>query len=273
MSLLPNVIKASQYTQSEFQTALLCDLTSDREQADSKPASLDHESIAEKQQIILRDALEQARGIMENARGYTMNQMREATAKMNEEAARVKAASHREGFEQGVAEGREIGEREGREQGYQQGLQEGRQQAMQKLQEESNQQREEFAHLIEELEQSKQRILEQFQSGIENLSLQIARKVLQREVDEGVAVPAIVSGVLESYQNQEWANIHLSPKMAELLQSDEQLMKRLQSVSKNLRIFPEGQMSDADCTIDLPDRLLDAGVKTQLKEIAFELHL
>jgi flagellar biosynthesis/type III secretory pathway protein FliH len=274
MSLLPNIIKASQYTESKCQTARLRELTSGQEQAGSaSPAFSKEISAAEKQQTILQDALAQARSIMENARSYTMNQMREATAKMNEEAARVKIAGHQEGFEQGAAEGRKLGEQEGREQGYRQGLQEGKRQAEQEQQEKSRCQKEEFTHLIEDLEQSKQRILEQFRTGIETLSLQIARKILQQEVDGGIAIPTIVSGVLESYQNQEWANIQLSPKMAELLQSDEQLMKRLQSVSKNLRILPKEEMSDSDCVIDLPDRQLDAGVQTQLKEIAFELHL
>lgn len=273
MSSLPNVIKASQYTNSGVREVKLSELASSQRHNDAAGVPAVRGDAGQSQEAILQEALEQAKNIVENARSYTMNQLRESTAQMNEEASRIRAAGYQEGFSKGSAEGFEKGHSEGYEKGYEQGLQEGREAGIQELQEQSDRQREQITRLIEDLEQSKLQILEEFRSGIEALSMQIARKVLHQEVSDGIAVPAIVSGVLEEYHDQEWACIHVSPKAAELLQADPQLMERLQSVSKNLRIVPSASLEDSDCQIDLPDRQLDAGVETQLKEISYELHL
>jgi flagellar biosynthesis/type III secretory pathway protein FliH len=273
MSLLPNVIKASQYSESRVREVRLSELASSQRHNESAVASSVHRDAGQSQEAILQEALEQARNIMENARSYTMNQLRESAAQMNEEASRIKATGYQEGFSKGNTEGFEQGHRKGYEEGYECGLQEAREAATRELREQSDRQREEIAQLIESLEQSKMHILKQFQSGIEELSMQVARKILHQEVDNGIAVPAIVSGVMEEYHDQEWACIHVSSKAAELLQSDSQLMERLQTVSKNLRIVSSASLEDSDCQIDLPDRQLDAGVETQLKEISYELHL
>ncbi|WP_283607260.1 FliH/SctL family protein [Faecalispora anaeroviscerum] len=273
MSLLPNVIKVTQYTDSRMRAASLSELASSQKHNEAVEVSTVCKNAGQSQEAILQEALEQAKNIMENARSYTMNQLRDSAAQMNEEASRIKAAGFQEGCSRGRTEGFEQGRKEGYARGFEQGLQEGRGAGIRELQEQSDQQHEELARLIEDLEQSKLQILEKFQSGIETLSMQIARKVLHQEISDGIAVPAIVSGVLEEYHDQEWACIHVSPKTAELLQSDSQLMERLQSVSKNLRIVSSASLEDSDCQIDLPDRQLDAGVQTQLKEISYELHL
>ena len=273
MSSLPNVIKASQYTHSGVREVKLSELASSQRHGEPAGGSAVRGDGSRSQEAILQEALEQAKSIVENARSYTMNQLRESTAQMNEEASRIKTAGYQEGFSRGSAEGFEKGHGEGYEKGYEQGLREGHEAGIRELREQSDRQREEITRLIEDLEQSKRQILEEFRSGIEALSMQIARKVLHREVSEGIAVPAIVSGVLEEYHDQEWACIHVSSRVAELLQADPQLMERLQSVSKNLRIVPLASLKDSDCRIDLPDRQLDAGVETQLNEISYELHL
>ncbi|WP_243577897.1 FliH/SctL family protein [Clostridium minihomine] len=273
MSSLPNIIKASQYTNVTHQSASLSELAVKPRQDAKTAAPVTLESAEGQRDVILQEALEQAKNIVENARSYTMNQMRESAAQMNEEAARLKIVSYEEGFSKGMKEGREQGLQEGHAQGYQEGYEEGQALAIRQMQEQREKMQQEFRLLIEELTQSKQKILEQFQEGIEILSIEIAKKILNREISEGTAVPSIVSSVLEAYRDQEWAQIHVSEKNAELLLEDSVLMEKLQLVSKNLRIVPCADMTDGDCKIDLPDRMLDAGVDTQIKEIGYELHL
>ena len=151
MSSLPNVIKASQYTNSGVREVKLSEL--DSSQRHNEPAGVPavRRDAGQSQEAILQEALEQAKNIVENARSYTMNQLRESTAQMNEEASRIRAAGYQEGFSKGSAEGFEKGHSEGYEKGFEQGLQEGREAGIQELQEQSDQQREEIARLIEDL--------------------------------------------------------------------------------------------------------------------------
>ena len=272
MSSLPNVIKASQYSDSRVRNANLSELVSSQRHSEETQLSAVLQEAGHSQEAILQQALEQAKSIMENARSFTMNQLRESAAQMNEEAARMKTAGYQEGFSKGNAEGLEQGRAQGYEAGYAQGLQDGHEAGLQNLQEQILQNRDEITRLLEEMEQTKDKIIEEFRSGIEELSMQIARKVLHQEIRNPEVFSEVVSAVLEEYRDQEWACINLSPTTAELLQSDAELMERLQAVSKNLRIVPCDSMSDSDCQIDLPERQLDAGVDSQLAEISYELH-
>lgn len=273
MSSLPNIIKQGQCKDVPNQTVGAAELVSRAKRASERSVLTDDSQLTkERQETILKEAMEQAQNIMENARSYTMNTMRESAAQMNEEAARIKLLSFESGFSQGLEEGRAEGKQAGIEEGRQIGYREGQALALEEIRQKEEQMQNSYRTLVLDLEHQKEDILHRFESDIEQLSIEIARKILGCEINEH-GVRSIVTGALESYRNQEWAKIMVSPPMAQMLLSDAALTEELELVSQNIRIVAEEEMSDTDCKIDLPDRIIDAGVETQLEEIRSELKL
>ena len=307
MRSLPNIIKASQAAAGGYRKACLDELVAPPPPPEDEPVAAEdpvEAGMAEREKIIrsakremeerkaaeqrdlvqhreaaIRDALEQARNIVESARQYSMSRMREAAARMNEECVRMKISSYEEGYSSGVKQGRKDGEEAGRAEGYREGYQEGCREGEKKGREEilaaDRQRQEEIRALLETMEEEKEKTLEKFEAGIENLSFEIAQKVIRREVErEDTAVRTIVSAVLEAYRNQEWVKIRVSPNVAELLvQADSGWIDSMKEVSGNIRIIPCPEMKDGDCRVELPDRLVDAGVDTQMDRIREALEL
>lgn len=277
MSLLPNIIKQQQCKDVPQLAVGAAELASRAQRASKRSAPVvDPAWAKEQQEAILKEAMEQAQNIMENARSFTMNSMREAAAQMNEEAARIRLLSYESGYEsgfsQGLQEGRAKGEKEGLEQGRLDGYREGQSLAEKELQQKEEQLQEYFQELILDVQHQKETIIQRFETDIERLSVEIAKKILMREINEN-GIGSIVTAALESYKNQEWAKIAVSPQMAQMLLNDSVLQEKLQAISQNIKIVADETMDDTDCIIDLPDRMMDAGVETQMQEICSELKL
>ena len=222
----------------------------------SQPASIQEQS-----KLILSSAFDKARQIMDAAKSYSQSQIKEATERMNQECVQMKRQSHDEGFALGMIEGRNAGKAAGYREGYEEGLK--------KATVDSQQAVNELSQMIETVESSKSKILEKYAADLETLAIAIAQKVVKRElsIDER-AMQSIIKNAVDSYRNQEWVRICVSKNMEDvLLKADNNIIEALKDVSNSVKIVASPEMTDGDCIIDMPDRMIDCGADAQIRNI------
>ena len=264
MRSLLNIIKASQYDEMRSRGALA---EESKHLLQSSPDQMTKREVRDQHQAIVNDAFKKARNIVDAAQSYSLNQLKESTMRMNEECAQMKIRSYEDGYNQGLSEGKTEGAALGYQSGYEEGLK--------RANEESKKTRDELSKMMETVEKKKTEILDQFEADLESLAVTIAQKVIKKElsIDEK-AMKAIILDVMESYRNQEWVRIRVSPSTSELLtKADHNIIQALREISDNVKIVSAPEMTDGDCQIDLPDRLIDAGADTQLTSIKTALKL
>lgn len=268
MRSLPSIIKASQYDGIHGQSVNPSELPRMRPSNAANPVQNIRDA-KDQHQAIVKEALQKAKDIVEATQTYSLNQLKESAMRMNEECAQMKIRSYEDGYRQGLAEGQNEGREIGYEDGYQQGLKKAREEVETQNKATSEAAKEEISRILESIEAQKTEILNRFEGDLEGLSIAIAQKILRRELstDENT-LKTIVESVLEPYRNQAWVKINVSPSNAELImKADQTIIENLQKVSNNVKIVPSPELKDGDCIIDLPDRLINAGVDEQLGQI------
>lgn len=248
MRLLSKVIKASQY--GSFQPAGAGDFG-----ADGGPAAEDC------CREILDQAFRKAKEIVDSAQAYRMGQLRECTERS--EAERQEA--RKQGYEDGFARGRE----EGKKQGFEAGLQQGGAEGQRSAAAENRKYVDELARMIEAVEKSKSTILSEFESGLQELAVSIARAILKRELKlDPKTMHTIIVNAMDSYRNQEWVRIYVSGSTANLLlKGDAKITEELKAISENVKVVVTEGMGDGACILELPSRVIDAGIDAQLEKI------
>jgi flagellar biosynthesis/type III secretory pathway protein FliH len=265
MRSLLNIIKASQYDELKGGESAK---KTEAEPPHSSPTQVAREA-KDQHQAIVNDAFKKAKNIVEAAQNYTLNQLKESTMRMNEECAQMKIRSYEDGYSQGLAEGKNEGYSIGYQAGYEEGLKRAEkenQTVVEDIRRANEEKEKELLNMLKTVENRKTEILERFEADIQHLALTIAQKVIRKEVSvDEKAIKAIILDAMDSYRNQEWVKISVSRNTAELLaRADSKLVEALKEVSDNVKIVSSFEMKDGDCQIELPDRLIDAGVDTQM---------
>lgn len=263
---MPSIIKASQYGDVKSE-GILTGNPANLRKASSDGITKDE--ARDQHQAIVNDAFQKAKNIVDAAQNYSLNQLKESTMRMNEECAQMKIRSYEDGYSQGFTEGKEEGHDLGYREGYQQGLKKAEGEVREANRQVSEKGRNEISRMLEAIENKKSEVLGKFEADLEGLSIAIAQKIIKKELStDETAIRSIIQNVLETYRDQAWVKITVSPTNAELLtKADRSIIQSLQDVSANVKIVASPKMNEGDCEIDLPDRLIDAGTDTQLNEI------
>lgn len=265
MRSLLNIIKASQI---EDETSSAAANRKSRSAVDpASLAAMTGASPGEQRQAIVSDALNQAKTIMEAAQNYSLQQLRDSAARMNEECAERKLMGYQEGFRQGEAEGRRKGGDDGYREGYAQGIEQAKQEVQSTL--------DELTGMIGTVEQKGDELLARYRSDLQSLAVAIAQKIIRRELAEDPpAMRSIIEGVLSAYRGVAWVTITVPEGTGgQLARMEPDLIQALQEVSENVKIVENPKMNEGDCVIDLPDRRIDAGVDSQMSRVKMALGL
>ena len=250
MSLLPNVIKATQYSGVDETKAVA---TSAASVVNMRRM---HQTAEEIKRTIQDEAMEKAQSLIEETRDYCEQLRRKTAEQLEEEVQRVQSASREEGYAAGF--------QNGQAQGYRDGYARGQQEAAEAMRETAL----DFTAAVEDCERQKDWILKQFEQDIQALALSIAKKVVRTELNVNrKTMAAIITSATEAYRGQEWMKITVSAKTAEVLDELDDEEIGWNEVSTNVKIIGDPSFRDTDCTIELPDLLIDAGANTQLSRI------
>lgn len=251
MRLLPNVIKASQY-------ACLTDAVT------IISASPGHRNEAvEKRKQILDEAAEEAKKIIESAKLYSEKIIQDKLRQLDEESAKIRSRSEKEGFQKGL----EKGSSEGYQAGFQQGKKEARDSEQQVL--------DDMKSLLEDMEAQKENILEKYSSDIQKLAFEIAKKIIHIEINtDEEALAAVIENATEAYRSQAWIKLTIPESLEKWVSEDgNRVDEVLHKVSDNVKVVISSSMEDGECLIDMPEQLIDAGVGTQLSRVKTALQL
>ncbi|HEX3018393.1 MAG TPA: FliH/SctL family protein [Caproicibacter sp.] len=210
---------------------------------------------------VLEKAFAKAKQIVDSAQEYSSRQVQEARVKIAEETAEAKRRGYSEGFAQGSDQGRN----EGKSAGYQTGFEEGKKKAAA----DNRKNVQELSLMIEAVEKSKTKILQDFESDLQNLATAMAKSILKKELEiDERAMRSIILSAMEEYRNQEWIRIYVSDKTANvLLKADNNIVEDLKDISDSVKVIVAPSLDDGGCVIETPDQVIDAGIDSQLKKI------
>lgn len=210
---------------------------------------------------ILDQAFRKAKQIVDSAQAYRSEQLRECAERIQAELQEAR----KQGYEEGFARGRD----EGKKQGFEAGLQQGGAEGQRNAAAENRKYIDELARMIEAVEKSKSTVLSEFESGLQELAVSIARAILKRELKlDPKAMHTIIVNAMDSYRNQEWVRIYVSGSTSNLLlKGDAKITEELRNISDNVKVVVTDGMNDWGCILELPSRVIDAGIDAQLEKI------
>jgi flagellar biosynthesis/type III secretory pathway protein FliH len=129
----------------------------------------------------------------------------------------------------------------------------------------------------QQLTEFQQHIFKQARPHIARLSLEIAEKILRKEIDKGnYDIEAIIAHAIESSPTSEQIVAHLNPAdMAQVKkaleadpgsQSSERAVKL--SLLNGVRFFADPGVRRAECLLETPQGVIESLIEAQLKRIA-----
>ncbi|MDL2251134.1 hypothetical protein LJC51_10825 [Lachnospiraceae bacterium OttesenSCG-928-J05] len=173
------------------------------------------------------------------------------------EAAAILEEARRAGYEEGLAKGYE----EGKARAEQEGIEQIR--AMNGELEKS------VRDCIKDLENIKEKYVEQHVEDLKNIALAIGEKILQTSLraSEDV-VRRMVLSAISRMKKTAWAKIHIGSGGKPLaVTGDRKFLNELGTLSDNVKVILSEEDELGSCYIETPEEIVDASVKTQLENI------
>lgn len=162
---------------------------------------------------------------------------------------------------------------EGFEQGREDGLKAGRKEAWEAEQETVNQKirqlEDQIAQYVTDMENLKDKILEEYLDDLKDISLAIGEKIVQTSLkSSGDVVKKMIIAATEKLKKTAWAKIYVAPVGNEMdIQGDAQLLKELSKLSDNVKIVVMDDAEAGTCVIELPHEIIDISTGTQMENI------
>ncbi len=166
--------------------------------------------------------------------------------------ARIKA-SEKEGYEKGYEKGYAAG--------YEKGIKDGEKEALLKLKR--------LEGIIEELEGYKGKKTHELLPLIIDLSLEIAKRVIHKEVelDKNIVMYIAQDAIKKVEESEESIVIKVNPLDYEVMVANINLLKE-QSGLKNISVEPQSNISPGGCYIEMQTGEIDSRIEEQIKEIS-----
>lgn len=181
--------------------------------------------------------------------------------KIISDAEKEASTTCKEAAEKGFAQGMAAGLAEGRQKGFDE---------YQKLISKAQ-------HLIAQMHEEKYKILHSMEEEMLELSIVIAEKIIGREMSENPrAFSSVIAKALKRAADVERASVYISSKQYDRYESIDELKSELKKRVGMIRAFDiiKKELSDSlDCLIVTEFEEIDAGVKTQIKQIKKTLNL
>jgi len=120
---------------------------------------------------------------------------------------------------------------------------------------------------LDEMKDSQILYMQDYAKEIKGLSLQIAEKIIGHKIEENdLFLMDTIKSVLRTVRDAKWITVEISDKLPKLV---EMVIEEMSTSGNNPKIEVQ-TIKDADkgtCVIQLSDRVIDASIATQLKNI------
>lgn len=125
-----------------------------------------------------------------------------------------------------------------------------------------------FRNAAQSMERARQEINRRFDEQVISLSLEIARKVLARELTDGESVRSVIVRALAQSPNRTAARVRLNPLDLEQLEQVRNDHHDLgQRLPEDLVLLPDPKITRGGCVVEGASGYVDARVETQIQLI------
>lgn len=155
---------------------------------------------------------------------------------------------------------RELAWKEGFEQGYAEGLRRAKGEVEEVLSR--------LREVLSELEGIRERVLSRCEKDLLGLSLEIAKKVIRRELEvDKSGLLELVRESIRKVTEADLIKVHLSPEDFEFIRTHKgELLKEFNGTAK-LLLYPDPKVEPGGCFVETDFAEVDARLSTQLEEI------
>jgi len=212
--------------------------------------------------IIARAEAEAAQ-LLDNARQEASAIKAAAEAKAEticREAAEIREAAQREGYQAGYEQGYE--------QGYAAGLEKGRQEARDAMNEEILAAANKAQQTIALAQETARQMIIDAEGDIIRIAVAAVRKILAREIAENpLVVLPIVKTALEKVRDQNEVNIRVSPNDYDLVLQARHDLQAMVGRSQAITVTCDASLQPGDCLIETNYGTVDARIESQLENL------
>ena len=174
-----------------------------------------------------------------------------------EQAAELKALKEKEGYEAGL------------DKGYYEGLEKGKSEMDRKYESLSST----LTSITENALTEKQKIIKNTEDDIVKLAVDIAKKVVGRELTENRdTVVNFVKEAIKMLENKEKILIYCHPEDIELIKSHREDFLKLTDLNEALHILPDDMLERGECRLESDSEIVDTDINYQFGEIKKKLH-
>ncbi|MEI7542213.1 MAG: FliH/SctL family protein [bacterium] len=174
-----------------------------------------------------------------------------------EQAEALKIVKEKEGYEAGF------------EKGYFEGLEKGKAETNRKYMSLINA----LTAITEMALSEKQKIIKNTEDDIVNLAIDIAQKVVGKElVDNKEIVVKFVTDAIKMLENKEKIIIYCNPEDLEIIKLHRNDFVKLTDINETLHILPDDMLERGECRLESDSEIVDTDINYQFGEIKKKLH-
>ena len=169
--------------------------------------------------------------------------------------------------DRGVEENRKDELRKSESEGFEKGYSEGLARGIQEGQKEVRERLGRLESVIRELERVKERKIEELLPEIVDLSLDIARKIIHRKIEQDrEIIVSVVREAIHRLGREETMTIRVNPADYDTMISNIEVLRE-ETRLRDVTVEPSASVSPGGCTIETPSGEVDARVEEQIREI------
>ncbi|HCR83120.1 hypothetical protein [Muricomes intestini] len=157
----------------------------------------------------------------------------------------------------------------GNEEGYRQGAGQARKVYNLRFEAEFKALQKQLAEDIKEVENAKEKLLEQYIDDLKNIALAIGEKIVQTSLkSSSEVVERMILSATGRLKKSAWAKIYIGKGQETIdVRGDVKFLQELSKLSDNVKIIMLEEEDAGTCIVELPDEVIDMSVKTQLENI------
>ncbi len=162
-----------------------------------------------------------------------------------------------------------IAQKVGYDEGYEKGHHDAFLESSEKFQEKIEEYLAKIQADIDSINKQRHLLMTEQTAEMRDLAIAVAEKVINISLkNSGNIIEKMVETATERIRNATWAKLHISQLDWELaIKADAQILNTLKKATDTVKIEIIDNDEQGTCIIELPDRIIDASVKTQLDKI------
>lgn len=166
-------------------------------------------------------------------------------------------------------EGREKGYQEGYNEGYSKGYIEAYEKGLKAINQDCDRLLCEIQAGIELFKEEKRLIQEKHLEGMKELAVAIAEKVIAMNLEsQSEVIKQMIVTALDNAKATQWIKIHISGFDAErYFEIEQELLESIRHISDFVKVEVVEGADSGTCIIEMPDKIIDASVNTQISNI------